>query len=216
MKNINTKQYWEERFMTGDWEEKGGENQTKQFAESQIKYIELCSNFSGTILDFGCGLGDAMPIYHKAFPDAKLVGIDISEQAIQKCKRKYDSIASFISGDHNSVPNVDVIIASNVFEHLTDDVLIATHLLKKCKQLMIIVPFREQKPLSSEHVNTYAENYFRHIADYKYKIFSSRGWSQYGINLIYHVYFKNILRPLFGKQIVKRAKQIMYIFNTQV
>lgn len=51
MKNINTKQYWEERFMTGDWESKGGENQTKQFAESQIKYIELSSNFSGTILE---------------------------------------------------------------------------------------------------------------------------------------------------------------------
>jgi hypothetical protein len=154
-----------------------------------------------------------MPEYRRAFPNAKLIGIDISEQAIEKCKKKYGSIATFISGNQESVPNVDVIIASNVFEHLTDDILIARNLLNKCQQLNIIVPFKEQKPLASEHINIYTENYFRSIGNYDYKIFASRGWSQYGLNLIYHLYLKNILRPLFGKPIIKRANQIIYIFN---
>ncbi len=216
MNNINTKQYWEKRFMSGDWERRGGQNQTKKFAESQINHLKLNPNFSGTILDFGCGLGDAMPIYHKAFPNSKLIGVDISEHAIEKCRNKYGSIATFISGNHESVPSVDVIIASNVFEHLDDDITIAAHLLNKCRQLNIVVPFNEQIPMASEHVNTYNVNYFRSLGNYDYKIFASRGWSQYGLDLIFHLYLKNIVRPLFGKPIVRRSYQIIYTFSKEL
>jgi len=213
MKNINTKQYWDNRFRTGDWEKKGGELQTKKFAESQIKYFGINSDFKGTILDFGCGLGDAMPIYKKMYPNANLIGIDISEQAINKCKIKYGNIALFNIGDHNNIPKVDIIIASNVFEHLTDDISIAKSLFDKCCQLFIIVPFNEKINIDSEHINSYDETSFEKIGNYNFVIFKSKGWSQYGFNLIFNIYFKNVLRFLLRKKINKRAKQIIYIFN---
>lgn len=94
--NINTKNYWENRFATGDWEDKLGRNQTRQFAETQKQYLKIAPGFSGTLLDFGCGLGDAMPIYRTAYPHASLIGMDISEAACRKCKEKYGSFAHFL------------------------------------------------------------------------------------------------------------------------
>jgi len=149
--NINTSEYWDNRFSTGDWEEKQGRWQTESFARGQMRYIKSGIDFKGTILDFGCGLGDAMPVYKEYFPNANIVGIDHSQIAIDMSRKKYGSIASFIKGDHNNVPYVDIIIASNVFEHLTDDRKIAKLLLSKCKALYIIVPYKEW-PLWSEHI----------------------------------------------------------------
>ena len=141
------------------------------------------------------------------------MGLDISEVAIKKCNEHYGHLATFISGTNGDVPIVDIIIASNVFEHLTDDISIAKNLLIKCRQLNIIVPYKEKIISVSEHINTYDENYFHDLDKYEYKIFVSRGWSQYGVSLIYHLYLKNILRPLFGNPIAKRAKQIIFKFK---
>jgi SAM-dependent methyltransferase len=212
-KNINTKEYWEDRFSSRDWEKKHGRWQTESFAKEQMKHLKISSDFSGSLLDFGCGLGDAFPVYKKNFPWAKLIGIDISQSAINKCREKYGKIARFIQGDYNSIPEVDLIIASNVFEHLSDDRNIANCLLSKCKLLFIIVPYKE-KPLCSEHINTYDEHYFLALGKYDYSIFPCIGWTQYGIRgLWYNVYFKNIFRLVLGKRLIFRNMQIMFRFE---
>lgn len=209
----NSAEYWNERFTSGEWERKGGRSQTRNFAESQIQYFGLPSDFSGTILDFGCGLGDSMPVYATHFPNAKLLGIDFSTEAIRLCEQKYNSIADFICGDHTSVPEVDVIIASNVFEHLPDDLKIAEYLKQKCKVLFIIVPYMEELAESGEHINRYDESSFPAIGHRILKVFKTKGWSQYGFDLYFTTYFMNFFRPLLGKKKVKVRKQIMFIFN---
>jgi cyclopropane fatty-acyl-phospholipid synthase-like methyltransferase len=212
--NINSKEYWEKRFSSGDWESKGGSDQTTQFAHSQLKHINLAKTFSGTILDFGCGLGDAIPLYKEKYPLAKLIGVDISESAISSCTQKYGGIASFIVGDHKSIPaNVDVIIASNVFEHLSDDEEVAVSLKSCCKILYIIVPYKENLAVGcKEHVNRYTRDSFSSLKPHSIKVFASKGWSEYGFNLLYNVYIKNLLRPFFGKNIAKRNLQVMFQF----
>lgn len=210
--NVNTRIYWENRFATGEWEEKRGREQTRQFAETQIKYLKITSDFSGSILDFGCGLGDAMPVYHAAYPRASLMGIDISEAAITKCKERYGSFAQFIQGDYSVVQDVNVIIASNIFEHLSDDIRVAAHLLTKCHDLFIITPYRETLIPGTEHINSYNDDYFRALGPYDYTVFSSKGWRSHGWHLWLNQYPKNILRPFLGKQIVRRKKQIMFHF----
>ena len=98
--NINTKDYWNSRFGTGDWESKGGFSQTRAFAESQVLHFGLPEDFSGTLCDFGCGAGDAFPVYRVTYPNAKLIGVDFSSKAIQLCREKYSSIAEFIKGGY--------------------------------------------------------------------------------------------------------------------
>ncbi len=215
MRNINTPKYWEERFSTGDWDAVGGREQTRSFAEAQIKYIKLGRNFNGTILDFGCGLGDAMPVYRMAYPHASLVGADISSAAIKQCVEKYGEIASFICSDHEGIPNADVIISSNVLEHLDNDVQVAQSLTRKCDKLFITVPYREEL-LIEEHVNTYHKHYFKELGAYRTKIFASIGWSQFGWKSVgYEIYFKNILRPLLNRKKIRRRMQIMFLFDNR-
>jgi trans-aconitate methyltransferase len=62
-----------------------------------------------------------LPIYHSAFPNATLNGVDISESAIEKCRKQYGDIAKFNSGNFKTIVNHDIIIASHVMEHMNDD-----------------------------------------------------------------------------------------------
>jgi SAM-dependent methyltransferase len=212
MVNVNTEEYWDRRFDSGDWESKKGRSQTENFAIGQMRHIRLDPGFRGSILDFGCGLGDAIPIYKRHFPQATFVGIDISESAMRKCSERYGSIASFRRGSADDVPESDVIIASNVLEHLEDDVSVAQTLLSKCKELYIIVPYKEKPPLCSEHVNVYDEQSFADLSPVDFKVFLCRGWSVFGFDLWFRVYFKNIFRFLFGQPLLHRGEQIMFRF----
>jgi len=209
--NINTQSYWEERFSSGDWENSQGRQQTENFAKAQIQYLHIDNSFTGTILDFGCGLGDAIPIYRENFPQANLIGIDISHSAIELCRDKYGEIATFIQGNHKNIPdNVDVIIASNVLEHISEDLIVAKHLLSCCKSLYIVVPYQESN-LHPEHINRYDEKYFSELGKYDYQIFLCKGWTPYGVkDLWYQVYFKNIFRFLLRLPLVYRNRQIIF------
>mgnify|MGYP006434073353 CR=1 FL=1 len=158
MKNINTKTYWDNRFKSGDWN-KGGTYQTTQYAKGNVKHMDIDPRFSGSILDFGCALGDAIPILKLSYPNAQLYGVDISEEAIKICNQNYGQLAEFKTGSYEILGQYDIIIASHVMEHLTDDKNIVQSLLTKCKTLYIIVPYKEN-PLYIEHVNFYEDNYY--------------------------------------------------------
>ncbi len=209
-KNINTLDYWDRRFGTGDWEAKGGYSQTRAFAESQILYFGLPRDFSGILCDFGCGAGDAFPVYRAAYPNAKLVGLDFSSEAIQLCRAKYSDIAEFIEGDYASVPNCDVVIISNVLEHLDEDKSVVKKLLERCNRLFVVVPYREQN-LCTEHVRSYDMESFSEFSVIRKVVFASRGWSEFGLRgRILAINMMNILRRMLGRQIRLRKLQIMF------
>jgi SAM-dependent methyltransferase len=211
--NINTTQYWDARFDSGDWESVGGREQTQVFANDQVRRIGLSRTFSGTVLDFGCGLGDAIPIYREAFPAATLMGIDVSAAAIDRCRQRYGTVASFRQGDHTAVPLADVIIASNVLEHVSDPVHVARVLRSRCSALHIVVPFREW-PRIDEHIHTFDRHSFSDVGPCQTKVYASAGWGQFGWNRLWlNIYLKNVIRPLAGRQTVRRRKQIMYSFH---
>ena len=213
--NVNSKQYWDTIFALGQWKANGGEEQTRYFAEAQCRFFRMHRNFSGTILDFGCGLGDAFPVYRKFFPKAKLLGVDFSESAIEICKQKYGDFVEFVRGEARDVPEVDIIVASNVLEHLKNDKEITNILCGKCKELYLTVPYREQH-LIEEHVNIYDRNSFNEFSPQNIWLFPCKGWSQYGIrSLWWQFYFKNILRPFLGKSI-QRRRLLMMMMITQV
>ena len=212
--NINTVEYWDGRFATGDWEAKHGRWQTRSFAEKQTTLLRLPKTFDGSLLDFGCGLGDAFPVYRKRFPRADLFGCDHSRKAIELCREEYGNMAEFIHGDHDSIPSVDVIIASNVLEHISNDQLISGKLLLRCSELYVFVP-NMGSLLFEEHVNSYNKDSFSALAVRETKVFLCRGYSQYGRALWGGVYLKNLLRPFFGKPLCRRSKQIMFRLEGQ-
>jgi trans-aconitate methyltransferase len=189
---------------------KGGREQTRSLAEAFIRFIDLPDNFSGTILDFGCGTGDAIPVLKKRFPKARLIGIDFSEEAIEKCIQNYGNDGKFLCGTFETVTEADLIIASNIFEHLSGDMEIAKQLIMKCRLLCIIVPYMEEIKSEDEHINSYTENSFNELNPYKVKIFKSKGWSENGIDLIFNIYLKNIFKYIIGYPIRRVRKQILF------
>jgi hypothetical protein len=209
---INSKEYWENRFRVGDWAQKGGPAQTSGFAKSQLKHLRINNKFRGVICDFGCGTGDAFPVYRKAWPHAELLGVDVSETAVKSCTAKYGSIATFFCGSHSAVPRSDIIISSNTFEHLENQHLVAADLLGKCKILYIVVPFNECLSASGacEHINTYDHNTFNYLGTVSTVKFISKGWGLSGFRLYYDGYLKNIARAIIRRPLYQPAYQIMY------
>ena len=215
MYNINTKEYWDSRFNSGDWEQKKGRLQTRLYAKNNLRFIKLDKSFTGTILDFGCGLGDSIPLYKEQYPNAKFIGIDISYKAAEKAKQAYGNYADFYQGDFQAVPVVDVIIASHVFEHLTNDKDIAGELLKKCNKLFISVPYKE-KLLFNEHVNSYDVNYYNEFPVVKYNVFTFKySLCLYEVRRWYNINFKNIFKKLLNKKIREATPQIIFCLQGQ-
>lgn len=208
-KNINTVDYWDTRFGTGDWALKGGHSQTRMFAEAQLPYLHIPSNFTGRICDFGCGAGDAFNVYHQAWPEAKLLGIDFSSAAIQLCAERYGHVAEFVCGDISAVPKVDILICSNVLEHLDDDTGVVEQLIKQCKTLYVIVPYKEH-PLSSEHIRSYDDNSFSNFDVARKLIFKSMGWTEFGLRSIAGIYLENIPRYFKRQPVRRRRLQILF------
>jgi 2-polyprenyl-3-methyl-5-hydroxy-6-metoxy-1,4-benzoquinol methylase len=86
-----------------------------------------------SVLDVGCGTGDYVEIFKNY--KVNYTGLDLSNYAINKLKRKYPS-SNFICEDVFKVKLVkkfDIVFLSEVLEHITDEV----KLLKKINNFLV-------------------------------------------------------------------------------
>jgi len=72
------------------------------------------------ILDFGCGIGSNMPYFREFFPEAKLIGYDISSESIKIASNKLPNITFYsdIKALLNSSNKFDIVLISNVLHHI--------------------------------------------------------------------------------------------------
>ncbi|MCF6404639.1 class I SAM-dependent methyltransferase [Chitinophaga filiformis] len=217
---INSQEYWDDRFSSNNkmsWRANAGENQTKMFANEIAKRLKMKPDFSGTILDYGCALGDAIPIYKQYYPKAQFIGTDFSPAAIDICIQKFGDIATFQAKDVDGIPSVDVIIISNVLEHVPNDKQFVQKLLSKCKELYIAVPYDEQEPLYEEHVNSYNRHTFDYLNADK-EVYLCRGYTMsHRLKSYFYIEIKNLIRPLLNIPLYKGGlnKQILFHIKSQ-
>jgi hypothetical protein len=141
-----TSEYLDKTFSQGgQWEKNNGRNQTRRFAECFTQNTNIpFKEFS--LLDVGCALGDAAPVFRKAYPEARLYGCDVSQVAIERCKKDHGNSAEFFKAGFEDISGLwDVIYCSNVLEHFEEYKKIASWLLNKCNILYIMAPFFELK-----------------------------------------------------------------------
>ena len=91
---INSKEYWEERFSTGDWDTYGGQDQTYFFYELALSNLPqwLISDIKEnnlSIIDIGCAEGIGTALLKGSFSRSRVVGIDFSKSAIQQAEERY-------------------------------------------------------------------------------------------------------------------------------
>ena len=157
-KDINSKAYWNERFATGDWEEKGGNRQTRYFYELLVSLLperikeELNNAEKGyTICDAGCAEGDGTALLAEYFPNAKVMGVDIADAAVIRAKERYPNL-SFTT---TLQQQYDVVVSSNVLEHFENPFAYMQELFTHSKcYVMILVPFEEYERIP-EHFYTF-------------------------------------------------------------
>ncbi|TCM60248.1 class I SAM-dependent methyltransferase [Rhizobium sp. BK068] len=77
-----------------------------------------------SILDFGCGVGTSSPYFFQYFPDASVVGVDVSSKSLQIARSRFGSRAAY-SQLENIIDypdnTFDVAFAACVFHHIPWD-----------------------------------------------------------------------------------------------
>jgi len=154
---INSSAYWDARFKT-NWLSYGGRLQTALFAVGYASTRPALAPVS--ILDYGCGAGDALPVLRLMFPKAQLYFYDFSTNAMQLTAAAYGNIAE----PWSSQGKCDLVYCSNVIEHIENlDEFLNTLANQSSRYLVILAPYNERhsngeeltfdKP-KDEHVRT--------------------------------------------------------------
>ncbi len=137
--------WWDHYFANGGgWEQNGGRQQTRRFAEAFCSNVKLPGG-PLRILDVGCAIGDAISVFRRCYPEARLFGMDASSVAVERCKATLGHEAEFFVGTIETLQEpFDVIYISNVLEHFADYQRKARLLSARCSRLCVMVPFDER------------------------------------------------------------------------
>ena len=184
--SVNTQEYWDNRFRSEDWFRKGGHIQSYNHASKFIGALQVPTDFSGTICDFGCAEGDAFPLYRRQWPNATLKGVDFAEEAVRRAREKYGSIATFHPGSYEDIESSDIIICAHTVEHIENHRDVIQSLRNKSERLFIIVPYKEN-PIGKEHLRVYDENSYSDLSPRRYAILEA-GWQYSGLFLLYKIH----------------------------
>ena len=153
---INSREYWEERFSTGDWDAYGGQEQTRFFYNLALESLPqwLISDIQEndlSIVDVGCAEGAGTELFKKKFSRSRVIGIDFSESAIKQARERYVQCEFECLDVNNIQEKFDVVLSSNVLEHLKDPYVQLSRLVGVAdKYCIIILPFQEDN-LHKEH-----------------------------------------------------------------
>jgi len=140
----NTASAWDAAYTAGDhWDQIDGGAITRAFADALIANLDpdtqaACA--SGSILDWGCGRGEMTHTLRERFPGAVIVGQDFSAVAIAAARKAYGEqfiCAEQITGEW------DVIIASNVLEHLLEPRAVMREHMRHTPRYVAMVPYEE-------------------------------------------------------------------------
>ncbi len=157
---INSVNYWNKRFAE-DWVAQGGCQQTAFFAELCCRELpdwlvdELRAR-KCSIFDYGCALGDALPVWRRAFPDSTIRGGDVAQVALGMARALHPGF-EFV--DVNAIGELakiaDLVFCSNTLEDFENWQQVLLRLSRHAKEyLLLVVPFEEDNRIE-EHFCTF-------------------------------------------------------------
>ncbi len=99
-----------------------------QFFSSSEEYfarykVELVANFETKssprrILEYGCGIGRNVPYLQHAFPQAEVIGTDISAASLEQARHDYPSARFEVESADLDIGTFDLIFIAGVFHHI--------------------------------------------------------------------------------------------------
>ena len=110
-------------------------------------YALLNTTEASLVLDAGCGEGFVTDYLARQDPDLRLTGVDLSEDAIAYAKEHFGDRATFRTGSIYKLPfsdnSFDVIVCSEVLEHLDEPVRAIEEMKRVARSHVLITVPRE-------------------------------------------------------------------------
>jgi tetratricopeptide (TPR) repeat protein len=123
MSEITTKSYWESRYKSGGNSGAGSYGKLADFKAEIINDFAAKHNVKKTV-ELGCGDGNQLSL----FRFDSYVGLDISSEVIEICKKKYEGDTTkqfFVYAPHNVAPRIaplgELALSLDVIYHLLED-----------------------------------------------------------------------------------------------
>lgn len=163
--NINTQEYWENRFQTGDWDMNEGEEQSTFFAKVAEEAFpgwlksDLQKN-EWEVIDYGCAEGDGTAYLARLYPSCRFLGIDFSENAVRIARNKFP-FCHYEAGDiTKELRKTDVVFSSNTLEHLTEPKKLLQAMVESANYCAIVLLPIEDEFGIAEHINNFTVGFF--------------------------------------------------------
>ena len=157
------------------------------------KILKLVKGKSGTLLEAGCGEGHLLREISKINPNLRLYGVDVTKIAVEKAKKKVPDAVIKI-GNLLNLDSLfkkyyfDVVICSEVLEHISQYELVIQNLEKMVKNNgTIIISFPNErivtfarflfgvKPIKApDHVNSFTPQ--KIIKEFKSRFVYGENW----------------------------------------
>lgn len=163
--DINSKEYWDQRFNSNHWVNSDGAKQSEFFVEIAVNafpvwLIDAINQYRMGICDVGCAQGEGTALLKKYFPDSTIIGVDFSESAVEIAKSQFPLINFYCEDITSLSPRHDVIFTSNVLEHFENPIEILGKLADRTERyLVVLVPYKEYRRIS-EHFYTFDADTF--------------------------------------------------------
>ena len=114
-----------------------------------------------SVLDVGCGQGSLLQELQSEFPNIKPYGIDVSSAAIELARKRVPSGRFYVFDitDSSLDERCDLVVCSEVLEHIPDDLLALHNLQKMTRQyLLVSTPQGRMREFEKQigHVRNYA------------------------------------------------------------
>lgn len=171
MSEVNTPEYWNERFATGDWDANEGPAQSRFFAELALELADGAiqqdiRERAATVCDWGCAEGEGCAALALSW-GVPVTGIDVSDAAIARARARHPGLA-FVQTADGLDRSYDVLFTSNTLEHFPDPWGVLAALLGNVRRYAIIlVPFEERERIR-EHAATFEwESFPLEIGDFR-------------------------------------------------
>lgn len=162
----NSPEYWEERFSTRDWDKNHGEAQTRFFGALAARLLPAWAvsdirHHKRTVADLGCAEGAGTVALAQVLQDCRVMGVDFAASAIARAKTLHPGVEYQVGSLEAPPPEAQVLMLSNVLEHLADPLSVLRGLgqLEQVKYVIVLVPLQEGHR-HHEHVVTFDYNNF--------------------------------------------------------
>lgn len=178
MSQINSKEYWDERFANKSWDQFDGRGQSLFFAK--IAYNSMPDFFTRdlarnawTVIDLGCALGDGTAFLAKHFPSCRFIGQDFSPEAVMQASERYTNCEFAVANIYDGISPADVIFSSNTLEHLKNPNSLMERMCHAAdKYVVLLLPLEDSMNID-EHINIFSLDAFPvHMGDFYLESYS--------------------------------------------